>query len=499
MTVVVVLLLLLLLVLVCRLSGPGFYGGLRPMFLQYPKRFVLENDPPFNHVSVPRYPAKGANFGGKGRSMPRISNEQAAQVARSVVAGAARVLLDAPTHSLKAVELANMLRNRIGKASLVTVRERCGGLLVLLERHPRLFRVDRIPKNDCVSLVPQSAPAALAILESIKAAGKEPGVSLLRVLVHCIVLRWLWRVTSIRGPFPFLLCRARRFVWFRFVSLPFLELTCAFVFDTVPCAHNATVSSVPSSKDGATRRTATPTTPLHNSAAASGMTSGSASTPSSAASSSHHGHFSRAASAPSVAAGGGGGGGGGVGSSVGASAAATGGATSHQQQEGMSDRCLHVGNVASNMTEANLRAKFGKFGPIEALKLVSSRKGRRFAFVTFEKPDDAEHARASLTKQHIWRSNISFAKVCVCVCVCVCVRACVHVCIVSVVVPVFVVFVCSSCECVFACLGVACMLGCGVGEPCLACRGVLYAAHGWASCVCAWGSERQWHGHSTAT
>lgn len=34
----------------------------------------------------------------------------------------------------------------------------------------------------------------------------------------------------------------------------------------------------------------------------------------------------------------------------------------------MSDRCLHVGNVASNMTEANLRARFGKYGRIEALK-----------------------------------------------------------------------------------------------------------------------------------
>lgn len=71
------------------------------MFLQFPKRFVLENDPPFNHVSVPR--ARPGSFGGaKGpRNMGRVSNEQALQVARAVVSGAATVLLDAPSRCLK--------------------------------------------------------------------------------------------------------------------------------------------------------------------------------------------------------------------------------------------------------------------------------------------------------------------------------------------------------------------------------------------------------------
>ena len=61
-----------------------------------------------------------------------------------------------------------MLRNRIGKAALVTVRERCGGLLVLLERHPRLFRVDRIPKNDAVALLPSTQAEVSDIIAATK-------------------------------------------------------------------------------------------------------------------------------------------------------------------------------------------------------------------------------------------------------------------------------------------------------------------------------------------
>lgn len=62
------------------------------------------------------------------------------------------ILLDAAEHSLKAVELANTLRARVGTEVLAIVRERWGGLLSLLERHPEKFLVERIPKNDRVSL-----------------------------------------------------------------------------------------------------------------------------------------------------------------------------------------------------------------------------------------------------------------------------------------------------------------------------------------------------------
>lgn len=63
------------------------------------------------------------------------------------------ILIEAASHSLKAVELANTLRARVGTEVLAHIRERWGGLLSLLERHAHVFRVERIPKNDLVTLV----------------------------------------------------------------------------------------------------------------------------------------------------------------------------------------------------------------------------------------------------------------------------------------------------------------------------------------------------------
>ena len=60
--------------------------------------------------------------------------------------------LQLPPHSLKAVELANALRARIGTDVLAQIRERFGGLLSLLEIQSHLFKVVRIPKNDFVVL-----------------------------------------------------------------------------------------------------------------------------------------------------------------------------------------------------------------------------------------------------------------------------------------------------------------------------------------------------------
>ena len=55
--------------------------------------------------------------------------------------------------SLKAVELANSLRSKLGVHLLSHVRDVFGGLLNLLERRPDTFEVVRIPKNDHVVLV----------------------------------------------------------------------------------------------------------------------------------------------------------------------------------------------------------------------------------------------------------------------------------------------------------------------------------------------------------
>ena len=63
------------------------------------------------------------------------------------------VVDDGNVISLKAVELANSLRSKLGVQLLAHVRDVFGGLLNLLERRPDTFEVVRIPKNDHVVLV----------------------------------------------------------------------------------------------------------------------------------------------------------------------------------------------------------------------------------------------------------------------------------------------------------------------------------------------------------
>ena len=72
-------------------------------------------------------------------------------------------------------------------------------------------------------------------------------------------------------------------------------------------------------------------------------------------------------------------------------------------------RCLHVGNVGVRTTEDHLRSEFGQFGRIEDVKIVHQGE-RRYAFVYFERSEDAELARATLIKQAKWKGNVSFAK-----------------------------------------------------------------------------------------
>ena len=72
------------------------------------------------------------------------------------------ILEVASEHALKAVDLANALRNRVGVDVLGRVREAHGGLLSLLERHRDVVRVRRVPKHDIVSLAPTAAEALRA-------------------------------------------------------------------------------------------------------------------------------------------------------------------------------------------------------------------------------------------------------------------------------------------------------------------------------------------------
>jgi len=88
------------------------------------------------------------------------------------------ILSGAANQSLKAVELANTLRARVGTEALAKVRERWGGLLSLIEKHQKLFRVDRIPKNDKVTLINK--------LTAAPRNGDEEATSLVSILEDLI-------------------------------------------------------------------------------------------------------------------------------------------------------------------------------------------------------------------------------------------------------------------------------------------------------------------------
>ena len=78
---------------------------------------------------------------------------------------------------LQAVELANVLRARMGTEALAIIRESHGGLLTLLEKHADVFRVDRIPKNDSVVLIASEDKTAELNLEELKSDGQSVRLS----------------------------------------------------------------------------------------------------------------------------------------------------------------------------------------------------------------------------------------------------------------------------------------------------------------------------------
>mmetsp|Transcript_16128 Transcript_16128/g.21331 ORF Transcript_16128/g.21331 Transcript_16128/m.21331 type:complete len:560 (+) Transcript_16128:166-1845(+) len=78
---------------------------------------------------------------------------QAENVSKLIVSKVQSILLQCPLYSIKAVELANTLRALIGPDALSAAREYFGGMLLLLEQYPSMFKVQRIPKNDTVTLI----------------------------------------------------------------------------------------------------------------------------------------------------------------------------------------------------------------------------------------------------------------------------------------------------------------------------------------------------------
>lgn len=90
-----------------------------------------------------------------------------------IVSNCYQILVDAAEHMLKAVELANTLRARVGTEVLAQVRERWGGLLSLLEKHKDRFLVERIPKNDRVRLLDPASSSSTATAASASGVGAD--------------------------------------------------------------------------------------------------------------------------------------------------------------------------------------------------------------------------------------------------------------------------------------------------------------------------------------
>lgn len=101
-----------------------------------------------------------------GRRVPQVVrfDEAAAERDEIEVVGQTKEILQvASEHALKAVDLANALRNRVGVDVLGRVREVHGGLLSLLERHADVVTVRRVPKHDIVALAkPYHAPSPVS-------------------------------------------------------------------------------------------------------------------------------------------------------------------------------------------------------------------------------------------------------------------------------------------------------------------------------------------------
>lgn len=154
----------------------GRHGGLTSVLAKFPSRFVLENDPPHHHISltsigmvvglsgdidvsqssgltVSAAASPAAQRHATAR-LPGIAEDLSSPTDSEALAvrAATAILSDTPSQSLKAVELANAIRTRLGGGLLPALRMYFGGMLAVFERHPSIFVVERIPKCDTVSL-----------------------------------------------------------------------------------------------------------------------------------------------------------------------------------------------------------------------------------------------------------------------------------------------------------------------------------------------------------
>lgn len=144
---------------------------------RYPQQ---PNQPAYN-PPAPQAPNASANFMGNNATRPitqpqanqRNSNPTAPppilnrnndmagrdiELEQLIYRNAKAILAETANRCLKSVELANALRDRIGKEALQRTKVLYGGLLVLLELYRETFAVHRIPKNDMVELLAYVPP-----------------------------------------------------------------------------------------------------------------------------------------------------------------------------------------------------------------------------------------------------------------------------------------------------------------------------------------------------
>jgi len=141
------------------------FGGVIQLLVKHPDQFGVVNDAPFQWSIVSLKQKSGSLLLGgvslKNQSKKIFKKDPSRlsetpideKVVDKVIETAAAILKDASHHTLKAVELANTLRACVGVEPLSAVKEHFGGLLCLLQKYPDTFSVERIPKNDMVSLV----------------------------------------------------------------------------------------------------------------------------------------------------------------------------------------------------------------------------------------------------------------------------------------------------------------------------------------------------------
>jgi hypothetical protein len=258
------------------------------------------------------------------------------------------ILTEAANHSLKAVELANTLRARVGTEILAQVRERWGGLLSLLEKLPGVFLVERIPKNDLVSLAnrPASMPATPVSSSYHDVSFGQGSSNAAGMMTDLQSDATSFYPTRSRNP------------------------------------HLASgIGELMIRPDGSRSVGKQQQLQNHN----SGLQQ----------------QQQRAYVIPGkehiMNSGGN------INASMGQQSFGGG-----MVPNSGPTRCLHVGNVPTTYTEYQLRADFQVYGEIESIKLINQRV-RRFAFVTFRRIEYAVAARQALSKLTMWKNCISFA------------------------------------------------------------------------------------------